>query len=105
MNKFFISIVITLLLSICISGVYAESTVILYTNDVHCGYEDNLTYSAVAALKDFYKSVTPNVLLVDNGDAIQGDVIGAVSQGEYIIDFMNDAEYDYAILGIGSLLS
>lgn len=105
MNKFFISIVITLLLSICISGAYAESTVILYTNDVHCGYEDNLTYSAVAALKDFYKSVTPNVLLVDNGDAIQGDVIGAVSQGEYIIDFMNDAEYDYAILGIGSLLS
>lgn len=99
MNKFFISIVITLLLSICISGIYAESTVILYTNDVHCGYEDNLTYSAVAALKDFYKSVTPNVLLVDNGDAIQGDVIGAVSQGEYIIDFMNDAEYDYAILG------
>lgn len=40
MNKFFISIVITLLLSICISGVYAESTVILYTNDVHCGYTE-----------------------------------------------------------------
>ena len=45
----------------------------------------------MAALKDFYKTVTPNVLLVDSGDAIQGDVIGAVSQGEYIIDFMNDS--------------
>ena len=80
-------------------GVYAEDIVILYTNDIHCGYKDNLGLSSVAALKDFYKTVTPNVLLVDSGDAIQGDALCAVSRGEYMIDFMNDVGYDYATLG------
>ena len=100
MKKSLLCVVLAMLLLASFCGAYAEDIVILYTNDVHCGYEDNLGYSSVAALKDFYESVTPgNVLLVDNGDAIQGDVIGAVSKGEYIIDFMNAAGYDYAILG------
>ncbi|MBQ4513359.1 MAG: bifunctional metallophosphatase/5'-nucleotidase [Anaerolineaceae bacterium] len=101
MKKSLICIVMAVLMLASFCGVYAdaEDIVILFTNDVHCGYEDNLTYSAVAELKDFYETLTPNVLLVDNGDAIQGDVIGAVSKGEYIIDFMNAAGYDYATLG------
>ncbi len=99
MKKSLICVVLAMLLLASFCGVYAEDIVILYTNDVHCAYDQNLGYSSVAALKDFYETVTPNVLLVDNGDAIQGDVIGAVSKGEYIIDFMNDAGYDYAILG------
>ena len=101
MKKSLICIVMAVLMLASFCGVYAdaEDIVILFTNDVHCGYEDNLTYSAVAELKDFYETLTPNVLLVDNGDAVQGDVIGAVSKGEYIIDFMNAAGYDYATLG------
>ena len=99
MKRSLFCIVLAMLLLASFCGVYAEDIVILYTNDVHCAYQDNLGYSSVAALKDFYKTVTPNVLLVDVGDAIQGDVIGAVSQGEFVIDFMNDAGYDYAILG------
>lgn len=99
MKKSLICIVMAMLLLASFCGVYAEDVVVLFTNDVHCGYEDNLTYSSLAAMKEFYETVTPNVLLVDNGDSIQGDVIGAVSQGEYIIDFMNAAGYDYAILG------
>ncbi len=99
MKKSLLCIVLAVLMLASFCGVYAEDIVILYTNDVHCGYEDNLTYSSLAAIKEFFKTVTPNVLLVDNGDAIQGDVIGAVSEGGYIIDFMNAAGYDYAILG------
>ena len=99
MKKSLICVVLAMLLLASFCGVYAEDIVILYTNDVHCGYEDNLTYSAVAAMKEFYEQVTPNVLLVDNGDSIQGDVIGAVSEGELVIDLMNAAGYDYAILG------
>ena len=100
MKKSLICVVLAMLLLASFCGVYAEDIVILYTNDVHCAFDQNLGYSSVAALKDFYESVDPgNVLLVDNGDAIQGDVIGAVSQGEYIIDFMNAAGYDVAILG------
>ena len=99
MKKGWLFIIAVILLFVSFFAVYAEDIVILYTNDVHCGYDDNLGYSTVAALKDHYKTLTPNVLLVDNGDAIQGDVIGTVSQGEFIIDFMNDVGYDYAILG------
>ena len=92
-------ILLTTLLLASFFSVYAEDIVILYTNDVHCGYDDNLGFSSLAALKDFYKTVTPNVLLVDSGDAVQGDVIGVVSHGEFIIDFMNEVGYDYATLG------
>lgn len=99
MKKSLICIVLAVLMLASFCGVYAEDIVVLYTNDVHCGYEDNLTYSSLAALKEFYETVTPNVLLVDNGDSIQGDVIGAVSEGELVIDLMNAAGYDYAILG------
>ena len=100
MKKSLICVVLAMLLLASFCGVYAEDIVILYTNDVHCAFDQNLGYSSVAALKEFYESVTPgNVLLVDNGDAIQGDVIGAMSKGDYIIDFMNAAGYDVAILG------
>ena len=99
MKKSLICIFMAVLMLASFCGVYAEDIVILFTNDTHCGYEDNLTFSSVAALKEFYKSVTPNVLLVDSGDAIQGDVIGAVSEGELVIDLMNAVGYDYAILG------
>ena len=99
MKKSLICIVMAVLMLASFCGVYAEDIVVLFTNDVHCGYEDNLTYSSVAALKEFYETITPNVLLVDNGDSIQGDVIGAVSEGELVIDLMNAVGYDYAIFG------
>ena len=99
MKKSLIFIVMALLMLASFCGVYAEDIVVVFTNDVHCGYEDNLTYSSVVALKEYYETITPNVLLVDNGDAIQGDVIGAVSEGELVIDLMNAAGYDYATIG------
>ena len=100
MKKSLICVVLAMFLLASFCGVYADDIVILYTNDVHCAVDQNLGYSSVAALKEFYESLTPgNVLLVDNGDNIQGDVIGAMSKGEYIIDFMNVAGYDVATLG------
>ena len=38
-------------------------------------------------------------ILVDDGDAIQGEPIGTVSEGEAIIDLMNLMDYDVAIPG------
>ena len=64
--------------------------VILHTNDVHCGYE---SYGKVAAL------AKEADLLVDVGDAIQGDVIGTLSEGGYIIEIMNELGYDLAVPG------
>ena len=37
--------------------------------------------------------------LVDNGDAIQGAVLGTLSDGEWIVDIMNQVGYDLAIPG------
>ena len=42
---------------------------------------------------------TPYVALVDCGDALQGDAIGTISQGEYLVDIMNKVGYDFAVLG------
>lgn len=76
-----------------------DDIIILYTNDVHCGIEDDIGYAGLVAYKEMAMEKTPYVTLVDCGDAIQGDYIGMVSDGEYIVDIMNEVGYDLAILG------
>ena len=73
--------------------------VILYTNDVHCGVDDNLGYTGLATVKNALEAQGKHVVLVDNGDAVQGDTIGTLSNGEYIIDIMNEVGYDVATPG------
>ena len=73
--------------------------VILYTNDIHCGIHGTVGYSGMVAYRNGVKAETPYVVTVDNGDAIQGEVIGTVSKGDLIIDIMNEAGFDYAIIG------
>ena len=73
--------------------------IILYTNDVHCGIEENIGYAGLAAYKETVEAKTPYVTLVDCGDAVQGDFIGLTSEGSYIVDIMNEVGYDFAILG------
>lgn len=76
-----------------------EEIVILFTNDVHCAVEKNIGYGGVALLKNSLIDAGKNVLLVDCGDAVQGDTIGSLSKGEYIIDLMNKTGYDIATIG------
>ncbi|BBF42185.1 5'-nucleotidase [Lachnospiraceae bacterium KM106-2] len=77
--------------------------VILYTNDVHNAYVRDkngaMGYAAVAAYKKTLEAQGLDVTLVDNGDAIQGGVIGALSKGQYIIDIMEKTGYDLACPG------
>ena len=78
-----------------------EGIVVLYTNDIHCTSDDGLAYAAIASYKaqmeDTYGA--DNVTLVDNGDAIQGGILGSMSNGSWIIDIMNAVGYDLAIPG------
>ena len=76
-----------------------EDIVILFTNDVHCGIEENIGYAGLVEYKESVEQKTPYVTLVDCGDAIQGDTIGTVSKGEFLVDLMNEADYDLAVLG------
>jgi len=76
-----------------------EEIAIIYTNDVHCGIEDNIGYAGLAAYKKETEAHYEYVTLADCGDAVQGDFVGTVSDGEYIIDIMNTLNYDFAVLG------
>ncbi len=91
-------IVLSMLLTIASVSVYANDieTVILYTNDVHCAIED---YPVLAAYRAELIAQGKNVVTVDAGDAIQGEVIGSTTQGEAIVDIMNAVGYDYAVPG------
>ena len=73
--------------------------VILFTNDVHCGVDDEIGYVGLARIKAALEAANKTVILVDCGDAVQGDVIGTLSKGEAIIELMNDVGYDVAVIG------
>ncbi len=74
-------------------------TIILFTNDVHCGIEDNWGYAGLAKVKKDLEAAGNEVILVDAGDHSQGGDIGTLSNGEYLIDIMNFVGYDLAIPG------
>lgn len=76
-----------------------EDIILIFTNDVHCGIETDIGYAGLASYVADCREQTPYVTLIDCGDAIQGEVIGTVSQGSYIVDIMNELDYEYAILG------
>lgn len=75
---------------------------ILHVNDAHCGInadDETYGYADIAAYEAKLESEGYTVLLVDAGDYVQGDVIGTLSDGEYIIDIMNEVGFDVATLG------
>ncbi len=76
-----------------------QEIVILYTNDVHCGVDDNIGYAGLALYEKQMEAETPYVALVDAGDAIQGAPIGTLSEGGDIVSIMNQVGYDFAIPG------
>ncbi len=100
MKKFTgILLVAVMLLSVVSLTVFAtetQETVILYTNDVHCAIDD---YPVLAAYRAELLAQGKNVVTVDAGDAIQGEVIGSLTSGEAIVDIMNSVGYDYAVPG------
>lgn len=76
-----------------------HDVVILHTNDTHCGIEENMGYAGLVWYENQMKEETPYVALVDAGDAIQGAPVGTLSEGEYLVQIMNKAGYDFAVPG------
>ena len=103
---------LSLILTVCLlaslfvgfnsAGAFAEGEdqdiLILFTSDVHCGIDQGWGYAGLYAVKENL-SKDYNVLLVDDGDSIQGEPIGTMTKGEAIIDIMNVMGYDVAIPG------
>lgn len=115
------AILITLTLALgLLPGAFAQSAggtepakgdiVVLYTNDVHCAVDQktdkdgkltNIGYAGVAAYRDEMAALAgaENVTLLDAGDALQGDAIGTMSQGSYLVDIMNQIGYTLFVPG------
>ena len=73
--------------------------VIIFTSDVHCGIDQGFGYAGVARIRQYLESRGDAVILVDDGDSIQGEPIGTMTKGEAIIDLMNKTGYSIAIPG------
>lgn len=74
-----------------------RSIVIVMDNDVHCAIEG---YTKLAGYRDaIIKSDTSWVATVSAGDFLQGGAIGALSDGQYVVDMMKAVGYDAVTLG------
>ena len=105
-NKKILSVIALILAAailLCLAGCAHTNDggdiVVLFTNDIHCGVDDNIGYAGLAAYKKSVEKRTPYVTLVDCGDHLQGTYLGLVSGGEIITDIMNAVGYDLAIFG------
>lgn len=59
--------------------------VILFTSDVHSGIDSGWTYSGVDVIRSQLIAKGNHVTLVDNGDAVQGEPLAALTAGGAII--------------------
>ena len=73
---------------------------ILSTGDVRAAIDSGFGYAGLKALRDSLEAQGYTTILVDTGDAIQGDTVGTVSKGRAIIDLMNALDYDLAVPGV-----
>ncbi len=73
-----------------------DGATVLYTNDVHCAIED---YAALASYRQQLLDSGYRTVTVDAGDAVQGEIIGTLTNGSAIVEIMNAVGYDYAVCG------
>ena len=107
MKKRFFALLLTFVLIVgCCSFVaFAEGEetrpdiVILYTSDVHCGIDQGFGYAGLEQIRDGLVAQGNVVILVDDGDNIQGEPIGTMTKGEALVELMNEAGYEIAIPG------
>ena len=106
MNKRLVSFLLIMMLLLSLgASAYAEEggrkgdIVILYTSDIHCGIDEGFGYAGLYAVREYLKAQGCTVLLVDNGDNIQGEPVGTMTKGRDCIELMNQMGYDVAIPG------
>ncbi len=83
-------------LSVVAEELNSDEIIILYENDVHCNVSG---YSKLSAMKQQYETTHEYVGVVSVGDFVQGDTLGTISKGEYIVNIMNMVGYDAITLG------
>lgn len=90
-------LLLSVLSAIAVFAERNEDTVtILFENDVHCAVDG---YSKLKAYKEELHKTNTYVGVVSSGDYVQGSSLGAISQGEYMVEAMNLVGYDAMALG------
>ena len=77
----------------------SADVVILFTSDIHCGIDQGFGYAGLAAIRDYLVEKGNAVILVDDGDNIQGEPIGTMTKGADLIDLMGQMGYELAVPG------
>ncbi len=72
---------------------------ILFTSDVHCGVDQGFGYAGLQEVRDALVAQGYDVILVDDGDSIQGETIGTMTKGTAIVELMDMMGYSVAIPG------
>ena len=72
---------------------------ILCTSDVHCGVDQGFGYAGLYEVRKNLEDSGYTTILVDDGDNIQGEALGTLTDGQMPLDLMNDVGYDVAIPG------
>ena len=72
---------------------------ILYTSDMHCAVDDGFGLAGLQAVRENLEAKGYETILVDDGDAIQGEPLGMLTAGEAVTELMNAVKYDAAIPG------
>ncbi|MDA3846146.1 MAG: bifunctional UDP-sugar hydrolase/5'-nucleotidase, partial [Vallitaleaceae bacterium] len=98
-------LVLTLLMSFAVPTFAADAVeiTIFHLNDTHSRVEegdyDGMGLAKVATLVNESRDAGDNVLLLDAGDALHGQTIATISEGESIVDIMNLMGYDAMAAG------
>ena len=77
----------------------SDDIVIIHLNDVHCGFNDTIGYDGFVLYRKELEKKYKNVIAVDVGDHAQGGVLGAISEGEAVLDILNKIKFDVTTLG------
>ena len=72
---------------------------VLFTSDVHSGVDTGWTYVGLDFVRDNLVAQGNNVILVDNGDSVQGEPLATMTTGSANIELMNTLGYEIATIG------
>ena len=77
----------------------SDDIVIIHLNDVHCGFNDTIGYDGFALYRKELEKKYKYVLAIDVGDHAQGGALGAISEGEAVIEILNKIKFNATTLG------
>lgn len=77
----------------------SKDIIILHTNDIHGGVDNNVSLPCLAQYKKTLQSSGAQVALVDAGDALQGSALAERTKGAAVLRLMQQTGYDFMIPG------